>query len=65
VGNCPVLPGHLRVPIHYELWPFKTENITVPVKRLSLMQSQYIPAAEKKNTIMYTELFGYDFGNAE
>jgi 2'-5' RNA ligase len=43
------------------LWPFKIENITVPIKRLSLMQSQHIPAAGRKPTIAYTELFGYDF----
>jgi 2'-5' RNA ligase len=46
--------------IHSGLWPFKTENITVPVKRLSLMQSRHIPSAEKKSAIVYTELFGYD-----
>ncbi|MDR2729586.1 MAG: RNA 2',3'-cyclic phosphodiesterase [Treponema sp.] len=47
------------------LWPFETENITVPVKRLSLMQSRHIQAAGKKTTVAYTELFGYDFGSQD
>jgi 2'-5' RNA ligase len=47
------------------LWPFETENITVPVKRLSLMRSRHIPAAEKKSTVVYTELFGYDFDSTK
>ncbi|MDR2701629.1 MAG: RNA 2',3'-cyclic phosphodiesterase [Spirochaetaceae bacterium] len=48
--------------IRSELWPFNTENIAVPVNRLSLMQSQHLPAAEKKSAVVYTELFGCDLG---
>jgi len=42
------------------LWPFKTETITVPVKRLSLMQSRHTQTTNRKNAVVYAELFGYD-----
>ena len=42
------------------LWPFKTEKIIIPVKRLSLMQSLRKPMDGKRNVLVYTELFGFD-----
>jgi 2'-5' RNA ligase len=46
--------------IRSSLWPFKTETIVIPVKRISLMESRHIPVPGKKTTLVYTELFGYD-----
>ena len=45
------------------LWPFKTETIVIPVKRLSLMQSRH--TAGQKNILVYTELFGHDLDKRE
>jgi len=42
-------------------WPFKTESIVIPVNRISLMLSEHKPVSGKKNTLVYTELFGYNF----
>lgn len=49
-------------------WPFKTENIAIPVKRISLMQSRHIPADSAvrqkqvfagRRSLAYVEIFGY------
>ena len=41
-------------------WPFKTEKIPVNVKRISLMLSEHMRNPDKKNKLIYTELFGCD-----
>ena len=42
-------------------WPFKTGNIAVQVKRVSLMLSEHRHSGGK-NKLVYTELFGADLG---
>ena len=42
------------------LWPFETEKIIIPVKRISLMLSLHTRDHDKKNKLSYTELFGFD-----
>ena len=49
--------------IRGSLWPFKTETIIIPVTRLSLMLSRHMPTSGKRNTLVYTELAGFDFFN--
>jgi len=48
--------------IHNGPWPFKTESIVIPVKRISLMQSYNKQVSGEKNKLVYTELFGCDLG---
>ena len=43
-----------------DLWPFETEDIIIPVNRLSLMHSEHKPVSGKKNKLVYTELFHVD-----
>ena len=48
--------------IQSNLWPFKTENINIPVRRLSLMRTERITVSQRENKLVYTELFGYNLG---
>ena len=41
-------------------WPFKTESITIKVSRISLMLSEQVRRPDRKNTLVYTELSGYN-----